>query len=208
MANALELHRQLKENSKKNTVIDMADIQSITSKVRGQQNVAPLNTGSASANQLPNLNNARASAVATQDTTDNLVNSAVDNKKTELLANVAKFGALANTAFLPYQAGKEKRDSINNAYDTMMNNTQDKKYSGYSNEELADAYKNIPNYNIVERMFDPKKSAAYGVKQDLSQYAMADAYNKIIEQGGKFGDYNSLPSRIISRCFNRMMVPI
>lgn len=195
MANALELHRQLKENSKKNTVIDMADIQSITSKVRGQQNVAPLNTGSASANQLPNLNNARASAVATQDTTDNLVNSAVDNKKTELLANVAKFGALANTAFLPYQAGKEKRDSINNAYDTMMNNTQDKKYSGYSNEELADAYKNIPNYNIVERMFDPKKSAAYGVKQDLSQYAMADAYNKIIEQGGKFGDYNSLPSR-------------
>lgn len=190
MANALELHRQLKENSKKNTVIDMADIQSITSKVRGQQNVAPLNTGSASANQLPNLNNARASAVATQDTTDNLVNSAVDNKKTELLANVAKFGALANTAFLPYQAGKEKRDSINNAYDTMMNNTQDKKYSGYSNEELADAYKNIPNYNIVERMFDPKKSAAYGVKQDLSQYAMLDAYNKIVEQGGKFAGYN------------------
>lgn len=190
MANALELHRQLKENSKKNTVIDMADIQSITSKVRGQQNVAPLNTGSASANQLPNLNNARASAVATQDTTDNLVNSAVDNKKAELLANVAKFGALANTAFLPYQAGKEKRDSINNAYDTMMNNTQDKKYSGYSNEELADAYKNIPNYNIVERMFDPKKSAAYGVKQDLSQYAMLDAYNKIVEQGGKFAGYN------------------
>lgn len=190
MANALELHRQLKENSKKNTVIDMADIQSITSKVRGQQNVAPLNTGSASANQLPNLNNARASAVATQDTTDNLVNSAVDNKKTELLANVAKFGALANTAFLPYQAGKEKRDSINNAYDTMMNNTQDKKYSGYSNEELADAYKNIPNYNIVERMFDPKKSSAYGVKQDLSQYAMLDAYNKIVEQGGKFAGYN------------------
>lgn len=190
MANALELHRQLKENSKKNTVIDMADIQSITSKVRGQQNVAPLNTGSASANQLPNLNNARASAVATQDTTDNLVNSAVDNKKAELLANVAKSGALANTAFLPYQAGKEKRDSINNAYDTMMNNTQDKKYSGYSNEELADAYKNIPNYNIVERMFDPKKSAAYGVKQDLSQYAMLDAYNKIVEQGGKFAGYN------------------
>ena len=189
MANALELHRQLKENSKKNTAIDMAEIQSITSKVRGQQNVAPLNI-SASSNQLPNLNNARASAVATQDTTDNLVNSAVDNKKTELLANVAKFGALANTAFLPYQAGKEKRDSINNAYDTMMNNMQDKKYNNYSNEELADAYKNIPNYNIVERMFDPKKSAAYGVKQDLSQYAMLDAYNKIVEQGGKFAGYN------------------
>ena len=249
MANALELHRQLKENSKKNTVIDMSDIQNITSRIRGEQNFAPLrnstqnvpqnfNSNAASnvmpksfynvGNQnternllnnsidtadgsafpmslhkseeiklpsLPSLNDARASAVATQDTTDNLVNSAVDNKKTELLANVAKFGALANTAFLPYQAGKEKRDSINNAYDTMMNNTQDKKYSGYSNEELADAYKNIPNYNIVERMFDPKKSAAYGVKQDLSQYAMADAYNKIISQGGKFGEYNALPSR-------------
>lgn len=189
MANVLDLHRQLKENSKKNTAIDMADIQSIASKVRGKQNVAPLNI-SASSNQLPNLSNARASAVATQDTTDNLVNSAVDNKKTELLANVAKFGALANTAFLPYQAGKEKRESINNAYDTMMNNAQDKKYSGYSNGELADAYKNIPNYNIVERMFDPKKSAAYGVKQDLSQYAMLDAYNKIVEQGGKFAGYN------------------
>lgn len=249
MANALELHRQLKENSKKNTVIDMADIQNITSRIRGEQNFAPLrnstqnvpqnfnfnvssnvmpksfyNTGNQNTERnllnnsidtadgaafpmslhkseeiklpsLPSLGDARASAVATQDTTDNLVNSAVDNKKAELLANVAKFGALANTAFLPYQAGKEKRDSINNAYDTMMNNTQDKKYSGYSNEELADAYKNIPNYNIVERMFDPKKSAAYGVKQDLSQYAMADAYNKIISQGGKFGEYNALPSR-------------
>lgn len=244
MANALELHRQLKENSKKNTVIDMADIQNITSRIRGEQNFAPLrnstqnvpqnfnfnvssnvmpksfyNTGNQNTERnllnnsidtadgaafpmslhkseeiklpsLPSLGDARASAVATQDTTDNLVNSAVDNKKTELLANVAKFGALANTAFLPYQAGKEKRDSINKAYDTMMNNTQDKKYSGYSNEELADAYKNIPNYNIVERMFDPKKSAAYGVKQDLSQYAMLDAYNKIVEQGGKFAGYN------------------
>ncbi len=244
MANALELHRQLKENSKKNTVIDMSDIQNITSRIRGEQNFAPLrnstqnvpqnfNSNAASnvmpksfynvGNQnternllnnsidtadgaafpmslhkseeiklpsLPSLGDARASAVATQDTTDNLVNSAVDNKKTELLANVAKFGALANTAFLPYQAGKEKRDSINNAYDTMMNNMQDKKYNNYSNEELADAYKNIPNYNIVERMFDPKKSAAYGVKQDLSQYAMLDAYNKIVEQGGKFAGYN------------------
>lgn len=244
MANALELHRQLKENSKKNTVIDMADIQNITSRIRGEQNFAPLrnstqnvpqnfnfnvssnvmpksfyNTGNQNTERnllnnsidtadgaafpmslhkseeiklpsLPSLGDARASAVATQDTTDNLVNSAVDNKKTELLANVAKFGALANTAFLPYHAGKEKRDSINNAYDTMMNNAQDKKYSGYSNEELADAYKNIPNYNIVERMFDPKKSAAYGVKQDLSQYAMLDAYNKIVEQGGKFAGYN------------------
>lgn len=249
MANALELHRQLKENSKKNTVIDMADIQNITSRIRGEQNFAPLRNSTQNVPQnfnsnvssnvipksfynlgnrnternllnnsidtadgaafpmslhkseeiklpsLPSLGDARASAVATQDTTDNLVNSAVDNKKAELLANVAKFGALANTAFLPYQAGKEKRDSINNLYDTMMNNTQDKKYSGYSNEELADAYKNIPNYNIVERMFDPKKSAAYGVKQDLSQYAMADAYNKIISQGGKFGEYNALPSR-------------
>ena len=180
MANALELHRQLKENSKKNTVIDMADIQSITSKVRGQQNVAPINTGSASANQLPNLNNARASAVATHDTTDNLVNSAVDNKKTELLANVARLGALASTHLLPYEEGSKKRDSINYTYDNMMNNAQQSKYSGYSNKELADAYGNIPNYNIVERLLDPKKSAAYGVKQDLSQYAMADAYNKII----------------------------
>lgn len=204
MANVLELHRQLKENSKKNTAIDMADIQSITSKVRGQQNVAPLRNSAQNVpqnfnsnvsyqgeqTQLPNLNNAGSSAVATQDIADNLINSAADNKKTELIANVAKFGALASTAFLPYQAGKEKRESINNAYDTMTNDAQDKKYSGYSNEELADAYKNIPNYNIVERMFDPKKSAAYGVKQDLSQYAMLDAYNKIVAQGGKFAGYN------------------
>lgn len=204
MANVLELHRQLKENSKKNTAIDMADIQSITSKVRGQQNVAPLRNSAQNVpqnfnsnvsyqgeqTQLPNLNNAGSSEVATQDIADNLINSAADNKKTELIANVAKFGALASTAFLPYQAGKEKRESINNAYDTMTNDAQDKKYSGYSNEELADAYKNIPNYNIVERMFDPKKSAAYGVKQDLSQYAMLDAYNKIVAQGGKFAGYN------------------
>lgn len=204
MANVLELHRQLKENSKKNTAIDMADIQSITSKVRGEQNVAPLRNSAQNVpqnfnsnvsyqgeqTQLPNLNNAGSSEVATQDIADNLINSAADNKKTELIANVAKFGALASTAFLPYQAGKEKRESINNAYDTMTNDAQDKKYSGYSNEELADAYKNIPNYNIVERMFDPKKSAAYGVKQDLSQYAMLDAYNKIVAQGGKFAGYN------------------
>lgn len=195
MANALELHRQLKENSKKNTVIDMAEIRSITSKVRGQQNVAPLADVSASAQQLPALKQARASATTTQNTTDNIINSATSTKDIERIANVARLGALASTHLLPYEEGSKKRDSINYTYDNMMNNAQQSKYSGYSNKELADAYGNIPNYNIVERLLDPKKSAAYGVKQDLSQYAMADAYNKIIEQGGKFGDYNSLPSR-------------
>lgn len=195
MANVLELHRQLERNSKKNNPIDMAEIRSITSKVRGQQNVAPLADVSASAQQLPALKQARASATTTQNTTDNIINSATSTKDIERIANVARLGALASTHLLPYEEGSKKRDSINYTYDNMMNNAQQSKYSGYSNKELADAYGNIPNYNIVERLLDPKKSAAYGVKQDLSQYAMADAYNKIIEQGGKFGDYNSLPSR-------------
>ena len=56
MANALELHRQLKENSKKNTVIDMSDIQNITSRIRGEQNFAPLRNSTQNVPQNFNSN--------------------------------------------------------------------------------------------------------------------------------------------------------
>lgn len=250
MANALELHRQLKENSKKNTVIDMSDIQNITSRIRREQNFAPLRN---STQNVPQNFNANASSSVmpksfynsgNQNTT-NLLNNSVDTtegtafpmkvhkgeqtqlptlEKTPTQQNVDKLsdmgwkqqkagfvsGLLSNdfalnvaTAAMPADEGKAVRENLKN----IANKYSEASHidtSQYSQKELLDAYNSIPNYNIIERITDPKKSGAYAAKQNLSQYAMLDAYDKIASQGGleefnnRFASNHMIPINAVS----------
>lgn len=250
MANALELHRQLKENSKKNTVIDMSDIQNITSRIRGEQNFAPLRN---STQNVPQNFNANASSSVmpksfynsgNQNTT-NLLNNSVDTtegtafhmkvhkgeqtqlptlEKTPTQQNVDKLsdmgwkqqkagfvsGLLSNdfalnvaTAAMPADEGKAVRENLKNIANKYSEASQIDT-SQYSQKELLDAYNSIPNYNIIERITDPKKSGAYAAKQNLSQYAMLDAYDKIASQGGleefnnRFASNHMIPINAVS----------
>lgn len=250
MANALELHRQLKENSKKNTAIDMADIQSITSKVRGEQNFAPLRNSTQNVPQNFNFNvSSNVMPKSFYNTgnqrTTNLLNNSVDTtegsafpmkvhkgeqtqlptlEKTPTQQNVDELsdmgwkqqkagfvsGLLSNdfalnvaTAAMPADEGKAVRENLKNIANKYSEASQIDT-SKYTQKELLDAYNSIPNYNIIERITDPKKSGAYAAKQNLSQYAMLDAYDKIASQGGleefntRFASNHMIPINAVS----------
>lgn len=246
MANALELHRQLKENSKKNTVIDMSDIQNITSRIRGEQNFAPLRNSTQNVPQ--NFNSNVSSNImpksfynAGNQSTAKPLNNSVDTtegsafpmkvhkgeqtqlptlEKTPTQQNVDELsdmgwkqqkagfvsGLLSNdfalnvaTAAMPADEGKAVRENLKNIANKYSEASQIDT-SKYTQKELLDAYNSIPNYNIIERITDPKKSGAYAAKQNLSQYAMLDAYDKIASQGG-LGEFNT-------RFASNHMIPI
>lgn len=250
MANALELHRQLKENSKKNTVIDMSDIQNITSRIRGEQNFAPLRNSTqnvpqnfnsnVSSNILPksfyNAGN-QSTAKPLNNSVDTTEGSAFPMKvhkgeqtqlptleKTPTQQNVDELsdmgwkqqkagfvsGLLSNdfalnvaTAAMPADEGKAVRENLKNIANKYSEASQIDT-SKYTQKELLDAYNSIPNYNIIERITDPKKSGAYAAKQNLSQYAMLDAYDKIASQGGleefntRFASNHMIPINAVS----------
>lgn len=250
MANALELHRQLKENSKKNTVIDMSDIQNITSRIRGEQNFAPLRNSTQNVPQ--NFNSNVSSNVmpksfynAGNQSTAKPLNNSVDTtegsafpmkvhkgeqtqlptlEKTPTQQNVDELsdmgwkqqkagfvsGLLSNdfalnvaTAAMPADEGKAVRENLKNIANKYSEASQIDT-SKYTQKELLDAYNSIPNYNIIERITDPKKSGAYAAKQNLSQYAMLDAYDKIASQGGleefntRFASNHMIPINAVS----------
>lgn len=250
MANALELHRQLKENSKKNTVIDMSDIQNITSRIRGEQNFAPLRNSTRNVPQ--NFNSNVSSNVMPKSfyntgnqSTTNLLNNSGDTtegtafpmkihkgeqtqlptlEKTPTQQNVDELsdmgwkqqkagfvsGLLSNdfalnvaTAAMPADEGKAVRENLKNIANKYSEASQIDT-SKYTQKELLDAYNSIPNYNIIERITDPKKSGAYAAKQNLSQYAMLDAYDKIASQGGleefntRFASNHMIPINAVS----------
>ena len=250
MANALELHRQLKENSKKNTVIDMSDIQNITSRIRGEQNFAPLRNSTQNVPQ--NFNSNVSSNImpksfynAGNQSTAKPLNNSVDTtegsafpmkvhkgeqtqlptlEKTPTQQNVDELsdmgwkqqkagfvsGLLSNdfalnvaTAAMPADEGKAVRENLKNIANKYSEASQIDT-SQYSQKELLDAYNSIPNYNIIERITDPKKSGAYAAKQNLSQYAMLDAYDKIASQGGleefntRFASNHMIPINAVS----------
>lgn len=250
MANALELHRQLKENSKKNTVIDMSDIQNITSRIRGEQNFAPLRNSTQNVPQ--NFNSNVSSNImpksfynAGNQSTAKPLNNSVDTtegsafpmkvhkgeqtqlptlEKTPTQQNVDELsdmgwkqqkagfvsGLLSNdfalnvaTAAMPADEGKAVRENLKNIANKYSEASQIDT-SKYTQKELLDAYNSIPNYNIIERITDPKKSGAYAAKQNLSQYAMLDAYDKIASQGGleefntRFASNHMIPINAVS----------
>lgn len=250
MANALELHRQLKENSKKNTVIDMSDIQNITSRIRGEQNFASLRNSTQNVPQ--NFNSNVSSNImpksfynAGNQSTAKPLNNSVDTtegsafpmkvhkgeqtqlptlEKTPTQQNVDELsdmgwkqqkagfvsGLLSNdfalnvaTAAMPADEGKAVRENLKNIANKYSEASQIDT-SKYTQKELLDAYNSIPNYNIIERITDPKKSGAYAAKQNLSQYAMLDAYDKIASQGGleefntRFASNHMIPINAVS----------
>lgn len=250
MANVLDLHRQLKENSKKNTVIDMSDIQNITSRIRGEQNFAPLRNSTqnvpknfnsnVSSNVMPksfyNVDN-QITAKPLNNSVDTTEGTAFPMKvhkgeqtqlptleKTPTQQNVDEFsdmgwkqqkagfvsGLLSNdfalnvaTAAMPADEGKAVRENLKNIANKYTEASQIDT-SKYTQKELIDAYNSIPNYNIIERITDPKKSGAYTAKQNLSQYAMLDAYDKIASQGGleefntRFASNHMIPINAVS----------
>lgn len=250
MANALELHRQLKENSKKNTVIDMSDIQNITSRIRGEQNFAPLRNSTQNVPQNFNFNVSsnvmpKSFYNTGNQSTTNLLNNSVDTtegtafpmkvhkgeqtqlptlEKTPTQQNVDELsdmgwkqqkagfvsGLLSNdfalnvaTAAMPADEGKAVRENLKNIANKYSEASQIDT-SKYTQKELLDAYNSIPNYNIIERITDPKKSGAYAAKQNLSRYAMLDAYDKIASQGGleefntRFASNHMIPINAVS----------
>ena len=198
MANALELHRQLANNSKKKNVIDMADIKSIADNARVQQTTAPLNTAniqnniepiqSASLQNLPTLKGTATFNTKTQDTINKLSEKGNEVEKWNLISGLTKFGAGVATAAMPYNEGKSVRSGLQNVANDQAKKASD--LSEFSNEELAEAYNNMGNYNILERIADPNKRGQYSAKQLTAPYAMIDAYNKIEEQGG-IDEFNS-----------------
>ena len=198
MANALELHRQLANNSKKKNVIDMADIKSIADNARVQNTTAPLNTAniqnniepiqSASLQNLPTLKGTATLNTKTQDTINKLSEKGNEVEKWNLISGLTKFGAGVATAAMPYNEGKSVRSGLQNVANDQAKKASD--LSEFSNEELAEAYNNMGNYNILERIADPNKRGQYSAKQLTAPYAMIDAYNKIAEQGG-IDEFNS-----------------
>lgn len=198
MANALELHRQLANNSKKKNVIDMADIKSIADNARVQNTTAPLNTAniqnniepiqSSSLQNLPTLKGTATFNTKTQDTINKLSEKGNEVEKWNLISGLTKFGAGVATAAMPYNEGKSVRSGLQNVANDQAKKASD--LSEFSNEELAEAYNNMGNYNILERIADPNKRGQYSAKQLTAPYAMIDAYNKIEEQGG-IDEFNS-----------------